>query len=405
MQKNKLSFRIRPGYPDFLDLPWDRPLSEWSSTCSRIVELEKGLSRHTVVFAEYAGNIYALKELHTPSLAEEEYENLRKMKELEIPSVEPVGWVVMPRQGLDESYSILITVYLNLSLPYRALLMNPGSERYFERLISSMVSLFVKLHLKGIFWGDCSLSNVLFKRDAGELSAHLVDAETTRFYESLSTGRREEDLMIMEENISGDLSDLGALGVLPSHLDPLAFVGKIIERYNWLWGEIDKEVIIHRNERYKIQERIRALNQMGFSVDEITLEDVGDRERLKMKTIVTDQHYHRHVLHNLTGLVGKDHESRILLNDIKELNAHMSQMSNRSIPLSVTAFHWMHDVFQPVMGQLQKDNLSLEDMTQLYCQVLEHKWYISEKAGKDVGMEATLVDFKNNILPKIKESS
>ena len=53
----------RTGHPDFLDLPWHLPLSAWRGSCGRIVEVERGLSRHEVTFASYGGAIYAFKEL------------------------------------------------------------------------------------------------------------------------------------------------------------------------------------------------------------------------------------------------------------------------------------------------------------------------------------------------------
>ena len=74
--------------------------------------------------------------------------------------------------------------------------------------------LLVQLHLAGIYWGDCSLSNTLFRRDAGALQAYLVDAETAEIHPArLSPVLRHHDLEIMVENIDGDLVDLEALGL------------------------------------------------------------------------------------------------------------------------------------------------------------------------------------------------
>ena len=91
IKASAFELRIKEGYPDFLDLPWDKPLEEWKNFSSRIIQLEKGLSRHTVVFSNYEGKIYAFKN-YTLKLAKKEYNLLRKAEKLMFPSVIPVGW-------------------------------------------------------------------------------------------------------------------------------------------------------------------------------------------------------------------------------------------------------------------------------------------------------------------------
>ena len=67
-------------------------------------------------------------------------------------------------------------------LPYRvvALRARPAIPYLGDRLLDALVGLLVRLHLAGFFWGDCSLSNTLFRRDAGALSAYVIDTETSR---------------------------------------------------------------------------------------------------------------------------------------------------------------------------------------------------------------------------------
>jgi hypothetical protein len=166
---------IRHGYPDFLDLPWGLPLTQWIGNTSRLEEVPRGLSRHPVVFVNYSGNLFALKELPL-DLAETEYNLLVKMEGLRIPAVVPVGHLVT--QTVQGPGSVLITRYLDRSLPYRSLFMSASLIRYREHLLDAITGLMVQIHLAGVFWGDCSLSNTLFRRDAGALRAYLVDAET-----------------------------------------------------------------------------------------------------------------------------------------------------------------------------------------------------------------------------------
>src|SRR5215510_7059966 len=214
-----ISLSVRPGQPDSIDLPWRLPLAEWAGACARVVEIERGLSRHEVVFVEYDAKLYALKEL-PPAMAEREYALLRGMEDRRLPAVLAAGHARarVTSEGSEMENGVLITSFLEGSLPYRTLFMHEGLERYRERLLDAMAGLLVRLHLGGFYWGDCSLSNTLFRRDAGELRAYLVDAETSEHHEALTDGMRRQDVMILMENLAGELTDLAASMELPQGL-------------------------------------------------------------------------------------------------------------------------------------------------------------------------------------------
>lgn len=390
------SIALRPGHPDFLDLPWDQPLTYWKEHCPRAEELPRGLSRHPVVFINYDNELYALKEL-PPELAKKEYATLRQIEDLHLPAVQAVGHArTRTTQGEN---SVLITRYLEYSLPYRSLLMQQGLVRYQEHLLDAMAALLVQLHLAGVFWGDCSLSNTLFRRDAGTLQAYLVDAETTEVHPRLSKNLRQHDLDIMQENITGALLDLEAAGALPQGFPPLETADSILERYQCLWDEITREEIITPHENYLIHERIQSLNKLGFSVDEVKLQPTEDGDRLRMRVFVTDRHFHRNQLHSLTGLDTEEMQARQMMNEIQQLRATLSRQNNRSIPISVAAHFWLNQMYRPVVEALEPLIATGTDPAELYCQVLEHKWYLSEQAQRDVGHQAALEDFLKRFAP------
>ncbi len=111
--------------------------------------------------------------------------------------MEAFGTVVdrtAPKGG--ELGGLLITRHLPFSLPYRSLFTGRGMPDLRSRLLDSLAELFVRLHLAGFYWGDCSLSNTLFRRDAGALAAYLVDAETGELHPRLSQGQRNYDITI-----------------------------------------------------------------------------------------------------------------------------------------------------------------------------------------------------------------
>jgi hypothetical protein len=385
---------VRQGEPDFLDLPWNLPLSAWAGASERVVEMQRGLSRHEVVFVEYGGSIYALKEL-PPELAEREYALLRGLEERRLPSVTAAGnaRARVRSEGELVENGVLITRYLERSLPFRTLFMNEGLERYRERLLDAMAGLLVRLHLGGFYWGDCSLSNTLFRRDAGELQSYAVDAETSELHDKLSDGQRTLDLDILEENLAGDLADVAMVAQLPPALS-VAHTGRNIrQRYERLWSEINRQLLILPSESYLIQERIRALNDLGFSVGEFELIKTGHGDRLRLRTIVVDRDYHRRMLHGLTGLVAGDRQAALLVNEIKELQTTLSRQHNRSITLSVAAYRWLEQRYHPATHRLRETLHAAEDSAELYCQLLEHKWYLSERARRDVGLDAALEDY------------
>jgi hypothetical protein len=386
-----LSISLRLDHPDFLDLPWHLPLSEWSGQSGRLEEVPRGISRHPVVFVNYSGALYALKEM-PKGQAEKEYNRLLEMEDQRLPAVTPVGHV--QTQLSRGPASVLITRYLDRSLPYRSLFMQRGLMGYREHLLDAIAGLLVQLHLVGVFWGDCSLSNTLFRRDAGALQAYLVDAETAEIDpENFSPRLRFHDLEIMEENVDAELLEMVAGGLVSEGI-PIYDTGANIRlRYQSLWEEITREEVINPGERYRIQERIRALNSLGFSIGEVKLEGSEGGEQLRLRVFVTDRNFHRDQLFGLTGIEAEEMQARKMVNEIHEIKAILSQVNNRSTPLGVAAFHWLENRYQPVTAALQSLADQTNDFPELYCQLLEHKWYLSEKAQRDVGHEAAVEDY------------
>lgn len=408
----------RGTWPDFLDLPWGEPLDDWTSP--RIVEVARGISRHVVRFVDYDGALYALKELPT-SLAEREYRLLRDLSAGSVPVVEVVGVVserAIPFGGLpagernpapDELGAVLITRHLEFSLPYRTLFTVRGVPDLHNRLLDALVELLVRLHLAGFFWGDCSLSNALFRRDAGALAAYLVDAETGEQHPILSEGQRAYDLAIAEENVAGELLDViaalaeegepGSSGID----DPLAVAAQLRPRYQRLWSELTRDEVFGPDERYRIDERLRQLNELGFDVDEIELLTVPKGYRLRLPTRVVEAGHHRRRLLMLTGLDVGENQARRMLNDIACYRAELSRAEGRSLPEAVVGFRWRAEVFEPAVAAIPLELHAKREPAELFHELLNHRWYRSEAAGHDVGMADAVASFVEQVLPRIPD--
>ncbi len=173
-----MAMRIVASRPDpaILSLPWARCLEEWDDDV--VVPLPRGLSRHVVRIVRLGQQVYAVKETQD-DIAFREYRMLRDLQRIGVPAVVPQG-VVTGREtpGGEELPAALITRHLQFSLPYRSLFSRGMTAEHVPTLIDAIVVLLVRLHLAGFYWGDVSLSTVLFRRNAGEFAAYLVDAET-----------------------------------------------------------------------------------------------------------------------------------------------------------------------------------------------------------------------------------
>jgi hypothetical protein len=383
-----------------LDLPWHEPLEEWQD--DRLTEIpQRGISRHVVRFVAEEGELFALKEI-PEQLARREYTVLRQIKELGVPAVDVLGLVVERPDDLD---AVLVTRFLDYSSSFRALFASPRGAHMTDRLLDAQVELLARLHLAGVMWGDCSLSNTLFRFDAGALAAYLVDAETAEIRQQLSRGQREYDLDLAHERVAGELMDLQAGELLSEDVDPVDVADDMVRRYHDLWHELTDEQVIPRHEqRFRIAERIRRLNELGFDVDEVDLiDEPGGGSRLRFRTRVAEPGHHRRRLMALTGLDVWENQARRLLADIASFRGWMEQVEQRRVPEAVAASRWLAEVYEPIVAAIPRHLRNRLDQAEIFHEILEHRWFLSEAAGVDVGNSAAAVDYFARVLPEVPE--
>ncbi|MBA2530275.1 MAG: DUF4032 domain-containing protein [Euzebyales bacterium] len=396
-----LRILTRAGHPNFLDLPWDQPLQDWD--IERCVEVARGAHRHVVRFVAYDGALYALKEL-PPRVASREYRMLRKMAEEQLPVVEAVG-VVDRAGGPPPLEDVLITRYLDYSLPYRVLFTHrrptlaPDVRTLSDRLLDALVMLLVRLHLAGFFWGDCSLNNTLFRRDAGALAAYLVDAETGEWHPQLTDGQRGADLEVTKLNVAGGLLDVQSQLELSGDLDPVDTAEDLERRYRRLWRELTTAEAIGPDERFRIEARMRRLNELGFDVDEVELVSTDEGERLLLRTVVTEAGHHRRRLLSLTGLEAQENQARSLLNDLANFRAHSEHKAGWALPETVAAYRWLSEIFDPTVTSIPEELRAKLEPVEVFHEVVEHKWFLSERAGRDVGISEAVASYMRTVLP------
>lgn len=380
--------------PALLDLPWSVPLEEWPEDL--LAALPRGISRHVVRFARLSGGIVAVKEIKA-DLARGEYQLLRQLRRLDLPCVEPLA-VVAGRTDADGRPldACLVTRHLQFSLPYRVLFSQHLRADTTARLADALAVLLARLHLTGFFWGDVSLSNTLFRRDAGAFSAYLVDAETGELHDRLSTGQREHDLDLAQVNIAGEMMDLAAAGVLPEELDPIEVSQEIIDRYRGLWQELTGDEWFGVGERWRVDERIRRLNVLGFDVDELEMSTDLDGTHLRIEPKVVDAGHHSRRLLRLTGLDVEENQARRLLNDLDSYRAAMDRQGDDE---SLVAHDWLSRVYEPTTRAIPRDLRAKLEPAEIFHEILEHRWYMAEKVGHDVPIEDAIAEYLREVLP------
>ena len=390
----RMALRVVANRPDpaLLTLPWSTPLEDWTE---HVVPLPRGLSRHVVRIVRLGDRMYAVKET-VEDIAFREYRLLRDLRRLGLPAVVPQGVVTGRTDAAGEELpSALFTEHLRFSLPYRSLFAHGMTAENLPSLVDAVVVLLVRLHLAGFFWGDVSLSNVLFRRSAGGFAAYLVDAETGELRDQLSDGMRQHDVTVATENVFAELLDLQASNSLDHEVDAYGVVELLAERYDALWGELTGAEEFDAGEMWRIEQRVARLNDLGFDVDELEIVTDIDGDSLRIQPKVVELGHHRRELQALTGLTVEDAQARRLLNDLASFTAHHDLGREDR---AVVAHRWLTEIYEPITALVPPEARGKLEAPEMFHEVLVHRWYLSERAGHEVPIEDAARDYVDTVL-------
>ena len=390
---NTLKITAASTDPAILDLPWQLPLEQWPDDV--LAALPRGISRHVVRFVRLSGKVIAIKEISEP-VAIREYELLRQLHRIGAPAVEPVGVISGRKSANGEPLeAVLVTKHLQFSLPYRSLFSQTLRPDTVTRLIDALAVLLVRLHLLGFYWGDVSLSNTLFRRDAETFAAYLVDAETGDLHPKLTPGQRTYDVDLARTNIIGELMDLAAGELLDEDVDTIVIGDALVERYNSLWNALTDEESFESDERWRVAARIDELNNLGFDVGELSITTDIDGTRVQIQPKVVDAGHHSRRLLRLTGLDVQENQARRLLNDLDSYRAAKNRQNDDE---EFVAHDWLAKIFEPTVRAIPRDQRGKLEPAQLFHEVLDHRWYISEQQKRDVPMREAVQSYIDKVL-------
>lgn len=226
-----------------------------------------------------------------------------------------------------------------------------------RKIWDAIVRLFVQLHCKGVYWGDASLANmmILFAKERIPeigyrtiLRAMLADAETVEFHVNLSEKLRRADVEYFLESMVWTEADIQASGMTR----------------DTLMTKEDQEYILNRY---------------------LDLYDV-EREEQKFELITKID------VDALLGTFDHRGQSKALLKHIYEHKWYLSERQGKEIPIEQAANDWYTSVFKPAIRLFTEfeilDEFPESTPSSLYLEIMEHKYYLSEKMGKDVGLIA-----------------
>jgi hypothetical protein len=130
----------------------------------------------------------------------------------------------------------------------------------------------------------------------------------------------------------------------------------------------------------------------------MVIEQDADRSRLRVRPAVVEEGHYSRELRRLTGLDVQENQARRLLNDIAAFGAYLAQVEGRSLPTGIVAARWITEVYEPTVEKIPEDLRGRLEPAELFHELLEHRYYLSEAAGRDVGTDTALRSYLESVL-------
>jgi hypothetical protein len=207
---------------------------------------------------------------------------------------------------------------------------------------------------------------------------------------------RNYDLEIAVENIAGGLFELQASGRIGDDVDPVAIAESLRMRYEELWSELTRVDEFDLDERWKIEQRVRRINELGFDVEELSIN--RDGRTLAIKPVLIEEGHHARELRRRTGLDVQENQARRLLSDIDQHRAWLERREGHTIPRAVATARWLAEVYQPTIDSIPDDLRSHLEPAEVFHQLLEHRYLMAEQRGAEVRTSEALADYVAAVL-------
>jgi hypothetical protein len=368
-----IRFHVDPIFQQELErLPWSVPISDWHSYGVNTLNIKRGISRHVVVFVKTGRFSFGIKEI-SEDISRKEIDNYEQLLLKGIHTLIPAGFVVREEQvipietpiGIQYEENFIahtVTLLVQNVLPDSLLYSRNFRKENRQKIWDAIVQLFVQLHINGVYWGDASLANTLIKFDKRDipfigmqtiLRAYLSDAETVEIRPKLSRSLREADLNFFFESMDWIHEDLRLSGMIRENSGTEADKIYIKERYSQL---------------YRVEKKKKKFEQQtSFNIDKF-LGSISDPSYV-------DQ----------------------FLKHIEEHKWYMSEKLNGDVTLADATRDWYNTIFVPICRLFRTEYIvelfKGKTAAELYIEIMNNKYYLSQQAGKDVGMIPAMHDY------------
>jgi hypothetical protein len=147
-----------------------------------------------------------------------------------------------------------------------------------------------------------------------------------------------------------------------------------------------------------IDQRIRRINELGFDLEELVVEHDASGDRIRVVPALVEEGHHVRELRRMTGLEVQENQARRLLNDIASYGAYLARVEGETPPQAVTAARWIAEVYEPIVARIPDELRGRLEPAELFHELLEHRYYLSEAAGYEVDNETSLKSYLDSVL-------
>ena len=297
----------------------------------------------------------------------------------------------------ERDTAILMTEYLAYSIQYRRLLMRfpLGPGPYRDRLLDAMAWLLVDLHRAGVFWGDCSLANTLFRRDGDKIQAFLVDAETSEIHPSLSDGQRalRPRHPRRERRLRAGRPRRRCRVATDAFDDAVEAAETVRTRYTSVWDELHSSPSrARRPARHPRRASGGSTTSGSRSTRSSSSRPADGRTPSGCKVAVANRRFHARELRAADRASSPSRARRGCCSTTCASTRPGSSTHERRLDQrgrGAPSAGWPTSS-SPASRRSCRRSGAGRDPLQAYCDVLEEKWILSELAGRDVGLEAAI---------------
>jgi len=104
----------------------------------------------------------------------------------------------------------------------------------------------------------------------------------------------------------------------------------------------------------------------------------------------------------LTGLDTEENQARRLLND---LDSHRARTGQQNVEESIVAHEWLTTCFEPVIAAIPRELHGKRDDAQLYHELLDYRWYQSQREERDVPLDEALPGYIRDVLQRLPDEA